>query len=96
MKFRTGFVSNSSSSSFMIPRRYVSDDQLEKIYNHMSHGKIHDDYYGFVGCYDDYNSWGIGDDENYVTGSASMDNFSMYTYLTKFLGINEDVIKWDD
>lgn len=34
MKIRTGFVSNSSSSSFVIGKSYLTTDQIDKIKNH--------------------------------------------------------------
>lgn len=35
MKLRIGFVTNSSSSSFTIAKSDLTDDQIEKIKNHI-------------------------------------------------------------
>ena len=35
MKLRQGFVSNSSSSSFLLNRYYLSEHQVEQIKNHI-------------------------------------------------------------
>jgi hypothetical protein len=38
MKIRNGFVSNSSSSSFIVNTELLSEDQLDKIYNYYFEG----------------------------------------------------------
>jgi hypothetical protein len=45
MKTRNGFVSNSSSSSFIIYRKLLTEDNLEKIQNWWNENEknIHDD-----------------------------------------------------
>lgn len=35
MKIRSGFVSNSSSSSFIVQKKYLSQEQICKIENHI-------------------------------------------------------------
>ena len=37
MKIRNGFVSNSSSSSFVILKKYLSEEQIKKIKNHIEY-----------------------------------------------------------
>lgn len=39
MKLRIGFVTNSSSSSFTIAKSDLTDDQIEKIKNHIKVAK---------------------------------------------------------
>ena len=81
MKIRMGFVSNSSSSSFLIQRKYISESQLEQIVNH-------DDEAG-----DD--EWEITVTDTIVRGFTIMDNFDMAEFLEK-IGVDSDHILWDD
>jgi hypothetical protein len=39
MIFRQGFISNSSSSSFIIKKEYLTPDQIEHIKNHFEYAK---------------------------------------------------------
>ena len=39
MKIRSGFVSNSSSSSFVLDKDMLSDEQIEMLKNHCHYGK---------------------------------------------------------
>lgn len=42
VKIRNGFVSNSSSSSFVLDKDYMTDEQIEKMRNHFT-----EEYNGF-------------------------------------------------
>jgi hypothetical protein len=79
MKTRKGFVSNSSSSSFIIYKRFLSPLQIEQIRDHTK--------------YAGENAWFIDEDELELTGRTGMDNFSMSAYLDK-LGIPDSIIQW--
>ena len=68
MKKRQGFVSNSSSSSFIVKRNAITDDQYNKLINCMSES----DKYGGA---DD--PWFIKDHGEFIIGSTYMDNFDM-------------------
>lgn len=90
MKIRTGFVGNSSSSSFLIPLDKLSGDQLDKIQNHASSEAFKNDDY----C-SSSDEWNIRIGENNVHGWTPMDNFDMWHYLTEVLRIPEEDIEWE-
>lgn len=94
MKIRNGFVSNSSSSSFIIPLIELSNDEIETIKNHINIAKKHTDYYSF-GWVDDGDKWSIRIDENYLSGYTNMDNFDMYEFIHKYMKIPKEIVKWD-
>ena len=80
MKSRNGFVSNSSSSSFMILKKYLSPDQIRRVYEHDGGS----------------DRWNISEDEDFLMGETSMDNFDMEEFLIKRLEVPEDKITWKD
>ena len=82
MKTRKGFVSNSSSSSFVIERRYLSPWQIEQILNHSGSGLLHADT----------DPWKILDTEYDIGGFTGMDNFDMLSFL-EGIGIKKCHIK---
>lgn len=86
MKKRTGFISNSSSSSFIILKSHLSAEQIDKIKNHSSLGKELGIEY-----WDD--AWSIHESDNEIVGTTWMDNYPMHHFLTK-IGVNEDHVKW--
>jgi hypothetical protein len=92
MKIRNGFVSNSSSSSFVLPKKYLSEVGLEKLYNHIEEAEKHSVYYDF-GCMD---AWSISENEDYIMGYTHMDNFDMHEFLVKYLNVPSEIIKWED
>ena len=78
MKFRTGFVSNSSSASFVINRYYVSQYALDKICNHEEvAGK---------------DEWNVKVYVDTIECDTSLDNFDLIEYVKK-LGVLEEAIK---
>ena len=92
MKIRTGFVSNSSSSSFVISKHYLSPDQIAKIYNHIDAAKEAGmDAKWFC----EYDAWNIKEDEDNISGETSMDNFCMSEFLEK-IGISSTYITWTE
>jgi len=96
MKTRHGFVSNSSSSSFVIDRHYLSRHQEELIQNHLdaSQGLVHP--YDEDGWYTgDYSEWNIYVGIDVIEGFTTMDNFDMKAFLSA-IGVPEGAIKWED
>jgi len=89
MKTRNGFVSNSSSSSFVIPLSGLTAEHLYKIQNHREIGKKLGISYAESG------PWSIEVDENAVKGSTWMDNFDMHEFMEK-IGINMDNVKFGE
>lgn len=78
MKVRNGFVSNSSSSSFLISKRFITDEQMEKIRDIV---------------YPDYSFWYISEDETYFAGRTDMDNFDMHDFMVS-IGVDMEHVKW--
>jgi hypothetical protein len=88
MKIRHSFVANSSSSSFIIDKKYISENQLDKIHNHIDVAKnmIKFEYV------DERNRWYVDEDEYSVKLETYMDNFDMYEFLIT-IGVNQENIK---
>ena len=87
MKTRIGFVSNSSSSSFVIAKSALTEKQIKLILNNDQSDQ----------CYkvDEYDCWNITEDEYYVKGSTFMDNYDMEEFLAK-IGVAKNAIHWSE
>lgn len=79
MKIRSGFVSNSSSSSFVIDRKFVSQDMLDKICAHEDVAS-------------EYDSWTIRVEDDEIFCSTIMDNFDLMGYVRE-IGIPKEAFK---
>jgi len=87
VKIRQGFVSNSSSSSFVLSLNLISGYQLQKI--------LEPDYSSQY--LDDQDRWfvEVEDLTQTVKGYTSQDNFSMADYFTQ-IGVNPSLASWSD
>lgn len=104
MKKRNGFVSNSSSSSFVVLKDAISDIQKDKILNcldwidtFIQEDKENSDVENIKERFEYYDSdpWRIIEHNDYIFGETSMDNFSMYDYFD-YIKIDQKFVKWDD
>lgn len=89
MKCRNGFVSNSSSSSFVLLKEMLSPAQINKIQNHIYFGnRLHMDWAS------DDNAWDVFDEDDVIKVSTFMDNFDMRKFLD-LIGVSNAIIKED-
>lgn len=91
MKIRNGFVSNSSSSSFVILKDQLTKTQISMIKNHITVSQALDDNWNF---YDFTDSWSIEENEHYISGDCVMNNFPMDMYLDDIINIDLDYVHW--
>lgn len=75
MKIRQDFVTNSSSSSFIIAKKYLDEDQLYAIRNHSTVGDRLKIPYAFE------DAWTIRENDDFISASTWMDNFDMCKFL---------------
>lgn len=94
MKTRLGFVSNSSSSSFVINKNFLTEKQIEQIWNHFIILCGTDCFYE-ADYFSDYDEWNITEDEDEIKGTTMMDNLDMKFFLD-WIGVPNKYIKWSD
>lgn len=77
MKIRTDFVANSSSSSFVINKNYITKEQIDFFENFQTNCKK----------YEDLDQWDIEIKEDKIYGFTVMNNFDII-YLFKELDLS--------
>ena len=83
MKVRRGFVSNSSSSSFLIPINALNYCQIKMIEEH------------YTEC-DPSDVWKIEVNDKCVFGYTFMDNFDMRYFLPEIVKVEDKYIFWQE
>ena len=86
MKIRNGFVSNSSSSSFIILLDKMTNEQKIIIYNHIDIAANIDKKLiseGKVPVYEYYDEWILKEDDFSLWCYTAMDNFNLIGFICK-------------
>jgi hypothetical protein len=97
MKIRQGFVSNSSSSSFVILKRNLTEHQIQLIKDHYEVCSQLSAQGSRLALYckeDDI--WEIRETDFTIEGQTWMDNFSMNDYLSLIVQVNPNDVDWGD
>lgn len=96
MKIRSGFVSNSSSSSFVVSKAALSETQLLMIRHHIEMAEFLTKLGISHGVYTDkHDEWQIEEKGEQVFGSTSMDNFDM-GWLLDQIGVPAHAVFWGE
>lgn len=92
MKIRTGFVSNSSSASFIIKKKFLTEEQIKLIFNHREHSEK------VLGWTPETHStncdWNIKETEETIEGWTSMNNYNMMEFLLA-IGFEPNILYFD-
>ena len=89
MKYRKDFVTNSSSSSFVIAKKYLDEDQLKAIRKHDELGEM-------LGIpYSSTDKWRIDENDLLITGYTDMDNFDFAEFF-QAIEVDSNHIHWSD
>lgn len=91
MKIRLDYVTNSSSSSFIVAKKYLTENQINGIHRHMFLGQK----LGVGYSYDIQDTWDIEENDDFITGHTFLDNFDMYELL-KTISVPMDKVIWGE
>lgn len=91
MKFRLGFVSNSSSASYIIPKKILSEEQISQIKNHIEYSKEH---FPQIPWAEKGQEWDITETDEDIMVCTIMNNFDIYDFFIA-IGIKEEDITYE-
>lgn len=99
MKFRSGFVTNSSSSSFILSKKNLSRVQLDIIRNHIKFYQLGIEKWEFthdnLTPSDERDEWTLQETEDTISGYTIMDNFNMKELFIN-IGIDSEDYKFEE
>lgn len=90
MKLRHGFVSNSSSSSFVLDKTKCSEEQLAAIRDHVTYAD--ENFFDFYT--DRFARWDLTEKASEIRGFTWMDNFDMKEFMRK-IGVPGNAVSFD-
>lgn len=91
MKVKIDFITNSSSASFIIPKKYLTEKQIASIHSHIELGCVLSERNDIEMYYD---AWRIRETKDEIGGDTSMDNFDMLWFLDQ-IGVDPNIIKYE-
>lgn len=88
MQIKSDFITNSSSASFIILKKYLNEAQIYMIKNHIEIAKKLE---GFPYL----DEWQISEDSKEIRGYTSMDNFDLPGFIETIVMVPRKYIKTD-
>ena len=82
---RNGFISNSSSSSFILLKKYLTEDQINAIVEYDEVDLIKDN---------GSESWHIKEEDDIIRGSTFMDNDILYNMIREMNPPMKAILEW--
>lgn len=90
MKLREGFISNSSSASFILMKKYMTAPQIKKVMKYKDIDIIHHQE-----KHSSSESWHITEDEDVIKGFTLMDNGLLHSIIDTMKMHEKAILEWN-